>query len=61
MWVEALDILFGIMKKKEIQLQEIKAISGSGQQHGTVYLNDKFEKKLQNLSPNEFLIPSILV
>ncbi|GAF68873.1 unnamed protein product, partial [marine sediment metagenome] len=55
MWVEALDILFGIMKKKEIQLNEINAISGSGQQHGTVYLNDKFEKKLQNLSPNEFI------
>lgn len=59
MWVEALDILFGIMKKKEIQLQEIKAISGSGQQHGTVYLNDKFEKKLQNLSPNEFIVDQI--
>ena len=59
MWVEALDILFGMMKKKEIQLQEIKAISGSGQQHGTVYLNDKFEKKLQNLSPNELIIDQI--
>ena len=59
MWVEALDILFGMMKKKEIQLQEIKAISGSGQQHGTVYLNDIFEKKLQNLSPNELIIDQI--
>jgi len=59
MWVEALDILFEIMKKKEIQLKEIKAISGSGQQHGTVYLNDKFEKKLQNLSPNEFIVDQI--
>jgi xylulokinase len=59
MWVEALDILFGIMKKNEIQLQEIKAISGSGQQHGTVYLNDKFEKKLQNLNPNEFIVDQI--
>ena len=59
MWVEALDLLFGLMKKKEIPLQEIKAMSGSGQQHGTVYLNNKFEKKLQNLSPNEFIVDQI--
>jgi xylulokinase len=59
MWVEALDILFGLIKGKEIQLQEIKAISGSGQQHGTVYLNDKFEKKLENLDANEFLVDQI--
>ena len=59
MWVEALEILLRDMKKKEIQIQKIKAISGSGQQHGTVYLNDKFEKKLQNLSLNEFVVDQI--
>ncbi|MBY8991132.1 MAG: carbohydrate kinase [Candidatus Lokiarchaeota archaeon] len=61
MWIEALDILFGLMKGIKIQLQEIKAISGSGQQHGTVYLNDKFEKKLENLDPNELIVDQIRV
>jgi len=59
MWIEALELLFGVMKKNEIQLKEIKAISGSGQQHGTVYLNDKFEKILENLDPNKSLIDQI--
>ena len=59
MWVEALDIHFELMKGKKIQLQEIKAISGSGQQHGTVYLNHKFEKKLETLQSNELIVDQI--
>ncbi|MHA1985819.1 MAG: xylulokinase [Promethearchaeota archaeon] len=59
MWVEALDVLFANMEKKEIQLHGIKAISGSGQQHGTVYLNNKFEEKIQNLDPNELIVDQI--
>jgi len=43
MWVEALEMLFEKIKKKRIPLDEIKAISGCGQQHGSVYLNNKFD------------------
>jgi xylulokinase len=40
MWVAALDLLFA---KGDPKLwKEIAAISGSGQQHGSVYLNDRF-------------------
>jgi xylulokinase len=55
MWVESLDLLFKIMKEDNISLGDIKAISGSGQQHGTVYLNDAFEKVLKNLNPEKTL------
>ncbi|MFW9972306.1 MAG: xylulokinase, partial [Candidatus Odinarchaeota archaeon] len=49
MWVEALELLFKKMKRDEVPFHEIKAVSGSGQQHGTVYLNSKFENILKTL------------
>jgi xylulokinase len=39
MWVEALDLLFTRMKQDGVPLGDMLAISGSGQQHGSVYLN----------------------
>jgi len=55
MWVESLDLLFNIMKENNLSLENIKAISGSGQQHGTVYLNDSFKDVLKNLNPEKTL------
>jgi len=55
MWIEALELLFERFIKDYIPLGNIKAISGSGQQHGTVYLNEKFEMALQNLNPKKSL------
>ncbi len=40
MWAEALDLLFQTLKGKGGDLGQIQAIAGSGQQHGTVYLNE---------------------
>ena len=40
MWVEALEVLFERMKAERIPMSEVLAISGSGQQHGSVYMND---------------------
>jgi xylulokinase len=51
MWADALDLLFAAMKKNGIALGEILAISGSGQQHGSVYLNHRGVDALQNLNP----------
>src|SRR4029453_9040976 len=39
MWAEALDVMFGRLAKSGINLGKIAAISGSAQQHGSVYLN----------------------
>jgi xylulokinase len=53
MWAEALDLLFAGMKKDGVALGKILAISGSGQQHGSVYLKKKAAKVLANLNPNQ--------
>ena len=49
MWIEALELLFEKIKNSKISIFEIKAISGSGQQHGTVYLNNNFLTNLKQL------------
>ncbi|HEY4952691.1 MAG TPA: FGGY-family carbohydrate kinase [Verrucomicrobiae bacterium] len=51
MWADALDLLFAAMKKDGVALGKILAISGSGQQHGSVYLNHRGVDALQNLNP----------
>ncbi len=55
MWIEALELLFERFIQHNIQIQKIKAISGSGQQHGTVYLNKNFESTLNKLSSEDTL------
>ena len=59
MWVEALELLFKKLIRDKIPIEKIKAISGSGQQHGTVYLNNKFEDALKNLIIGKPLIHQI--
>ncbi len=49
MWVEALDVLFERMHG-ELDLGSVACISGSGQQHGSVYLNDTARSALNGLS-----------
>jgi len=56
MWVEALELLFEKMQNNKRALFEIKAISGSGQQHGTVYLNSDFVKTLKRLDADNSLV-----
>ena len=53
MWVEALELLFNKLNLEKVPIPDIKAISGSGQQHGTVYLNNTFEPTLIQLDPSE--------
>ena len=55
MWVEALDALFTKMKADGVPLNEILAISGSGQQHGSVYLNRRAAAALKNLNSSRSL------
>jgi xylulokinase len=59
MWAEALDLLFAQMKNDGVPLDKILAISGSGQQHGSVYLNDRAGKVLANLNPNKSLVENL--
>ena len=49
MWLAALDLLFGMMKSEGVPLGEVRGISGSAQQHGSVYLNESFDAALSRL------------
>ncbi len=58
MWLEALELLFTRLADK-IDLKAIQLISGSGQQHGSVYLDSSFDKRLASLDPLQSLVPQI--
>ena len=51
MWIDALEALFEALKRDGCALGEIAAIAGSGQQHGTVYLNASAADTLSGLEP----------
>ncbi|XP_067930344.1 xylulose kinase-like [Watersipora subatra] len=55
MWVDALDIVLGRLLQKGFNFQAVKAISGAGQQHGSVYWKKGAEKVLASLNPSSTL------
>jgi xylulokinase len=59
MWAEALDLLFGQMKADGAPLGELLAISGSGQQHGSIYLNARAADALRFLPSASNLLEAL--
>jgi len=55
MWVKALDVLLDRLQVCGADLSTVAAVSGSGQQHGTVYWSNGSEKTLKTLNPSGFL------
>ncbi|KAF8576471.1 actin-like ATPase domain-containing protein [Ramaria rubella] len=55
MWLEALDLLFERMKAADVSFGDIVAISGAGQQHGSVYWSFEAPKLLASLDPKKKL------
>ncbi|MFT5087487.1 MAG: xylulokinase [Candidatus Latescibacterota bacterium] len=55
MWAEALDMLLVALKDHGVDLGQIAVVSGSGQQHGTVYLNSSADTALANLDARRLL------
>ena len=54
MWLDALEML--LQKLNTLcDLSNVTAISGAGQQHGSVYLNEKWFHICKNLDPNRKL------
>jgi xylulokinase len=51
MWAEALDLLLAALVRQGVDLAAIEAVAGSGQQHGTVYLNRQAAETLARLDP----------
>uniref|UniRef100_A0A8D8RRU0 Xylulose kinase n=1 Tax=Cacopsylla melanoneura TaxID=428564 RepID=A0A8D8RRU0_9HEMI len=55
MWVKALDILLDQLRVEGADFGKLVALSGTGQQHGTVYWSRGARSSLQNLDPAHFL------
>ncbi|XP_072952428.1 xylulose kinase 2 isoform X1 [Typha angustifolia] len=58
MWVEALDLLLEKLKPK-VDYGKVVAISGSGQQHGSVYWKKGSQDMLASLDPNKTLLSQL--
>ncbi|KAM7516939.1 hypothetical protein LguiA_006522 [Lonicera macranthoides] len=56
MWVEALDLLLQRLEKSNFDFGTIAAVSGSGQQHGSVYWKYGSSLKLSSLDPKKPLV-----
>lgn len=55
LWLAALDqMLFGLGDL--VDMSRIRSIGGSGQQHGSVYVNGSFAERLQTLDPESDLV-----
>jgi xylulokinase len=55
MWLESLDLVFRRLKEKNTPLDRIRGISGSCQQHGSVYWSRDAEKLLGSVSADKDL------
>ena len=55
MWVGGLDLLLEQMAKDRFPFKQVIAVSGSGQQHGSVFLKDGASSVLAGLSPEKTL------
>ena len=55
MWVKAFDLLLERMKSKGFCFQNVACISGTGQQHGSVYWRSGAKMRLKNLDPSKCL------
>ena len=58
MWLDALDLLFSRLAAT-VNLGAVSMIAGSGQQHGSVYLDATFDNRIQALDPAESLSSQI--
>ena len=59
LWAEALDLIFAALKKDRVALGDILAVSGSGQQHGSVYFNERITAALEILDSKKSLVENL--
>lgn len=59
LWADALGQMFDRIARSDLDLQRLAAISGSAQQHGSVYLNRSAEALLAALDPVRPLAPQV--
>ncbi|RYP07308.1 hypothetical protein DL764_002623 [Monosporascus ibericus] len=59
MWLDAVELVLNRLKEKGCPVQDIRGVSGSGQQHGSVYWNDQAEPTLKALDPKKTLLEQL--
>lgn len=59
MWVEALDLILQRLERSKLDFGKVAAVSGSGQQHGTVYWKNGSSEILSCLDPNKPLVDQL--
>jgi xylulokinase len=59
LWLEALDLVLARLKEKNCPLDRIRGISGSCQQHGSVYWSREAERLLSSLDSNGELVKQL--
>jgi xylulokinase len=59
LWLAALDLLLEELPDHGIDLSQITAVAGSGQQHGSVYLKENAADVLRSLDPLRALAPQL--
>ncbi|KAI1281301.1 xylulose kinase-like protein [Xylaria sp. FL0933] len=59
MWVEAVELVLARLREKGCPMDRIKGVSGSGQQHSSVYWNAEAEATLKSLDPQRSLIEQL--
>ncbi|KAG6832258.1 hypothetical protein H0H87_002154 [Tephrocybe sp. NHM501043] len=59
LWLDAIDLLFQRLKSAGVEIGKIAAISGSGQQHGSVYWSKNAETLLSSLDPAQSLVSQL--
>ncbi|KAI2630897.1 actin-like ATPase domain-containing protein [Hypoxylon sp. NC1633] len=59
MWIEAMDLILTRLKEKECPIDKIRGISGSGQQHSSVYWSEHAEATLKKLDSGKTLIDQL--
>jgi xylulokinase len=59
MWAEALDVMMGRVAGSGIDLRQLAAVSGSAQQHGSVYLNAAWSAVLRSIDATRPLVEQI--
>jgi xylulokinase len=59
MWAEALDQMLARVARSGLNLQELAAISGSAQQHGSVYLNATWGQAVRTLDASRPLVEQL--
>lgn len=59
MWVEALDLILQRLERSKLDFGKVAAVSGSGQQHGTVYWKNGSSEMLSCLDPNKPLVDQL--